>query len=81
MMYQGIIISGTDMTECYEIAKNLELSQSYKIVRVVSNSKKKECYHYIEGDKLARIDKECFLIKLIREQSASGQRKKQLTIF
>lgn len=27
MMYQGIIISGTDMTECYEIAKNLELSQ------------------------------------------------------
>lgn len=41
MMYQGIIISGTDMTECYEIAKNLELSQSYKIVRVVSNSKRK----------------------------------------
>lgn len=64
MMYQGIIISGTDMTECYEIAKNLELSQSYKIVRVVSNSKKKECYHYIEDDKLARIDKECFLIKI-----------------
>ena len=64
MMYQGIIISGTDMTECYEIAKNLELSQSYKIVRVVSNSKKNECYHYIEDDKLARIDKECFLIKI-----------------
>ena len=64
MMYQGIIISGTDMTECYEIAKNLELSQSYKIVRVVSNSKKKEGYHYIEDDKLARIDKECFLIKI-----------------
>lgn len=64
MMYQGIIISGTDMTECYEIAKKLELSQSYKIVRVVSNSKKKECYHYIEDDKLARIDKECFLIKI-----------------
>lgn len=64
MMYQGIIISGTDMTECYEIAKNLELSQSYKIVRVVNNSKKKECYHYIEDDKLARIDKECFLIKI-----------------
>lgn len=30
----------------------------------MSNSKKKECYHYIEDDKLARIDKECFLIKI-----------------
>lgn len=63
MKYQGIIISGTSNQNCQEIAKSLEITQSYKVVRVVSSDNAEKYGDYIAFEKLSNIDEGKFFIK------------------
>lgn len=63
MKYQGIIISGTNAKTCRDIAKELETTQQYKRIRVVSSDNEKQILDYIEYDKLTEISESKFLIK------------------